>query len=103
MSGDVALELKLPFVVLVMANETGDLDLMHREDHAGRAARRAEDRADVGDIGRAGAAAAELGGNHHAEQTLLADRLESLGGEAAVAVHRLGELFGHGRRPVRRA
>ena len=35
-------------------------------------------------------------GNHHAEQTLLADGLESLGGEAAVAVHGFGELFGHG-------
>ena len=59
-SGDVAQELELPGVVLVMADEAGDLDLMHREDHAGRAAGRAEDRADVGDIGRARAVAAEL-------------------------------------------
>ena len=81
-----------------MADEAGDLDLMHREDHPGRAQARAEDRADVRDVGGARAFAAELGGDQHAEQFLLTDRLERLGGKASVAVDRVGMALGDLRR-----
>ena len=86
-----------------MADEAGDLDLMHRENHRGRAAGAAEDGADVGDIGRARAFAAELGRNQHAEQFLFADRLERLLGKARVAIDRVGMTLGDLRRRFRAA
>ncbi len=91
--GGVTEETAQPDIIAVVPDEAGDLDLMHREDHAGRGAGRAEDRADVGDVGGAAAVAAEFGRDQHAEQTLLADRGEGFGRKARLAIDRFGILF----------
>ena len=70
---------------------------MHGEDHRRRGAGAAENGADVDDVGGARAVAAELGGNQHAEQPLFADGGEGLGGEARLAVDRVGVLLGDRR------
>ena len=64
---------------------------------AGRGAGAPEDGANVDDVGGARAVAAELGGNEHAEQPLLADGGERLGGETRLAVDRVGVLLGDRR------
>ena len=89
-----ALEVQLPGIAARMTHQAGDLDLMHRENHSGRAAGRAQDSANVGDIGRRGALAAQLSRNRHAEQFTRPDRLESLERKARVAIDYVGVVRG---------
>src|ERR1700730_6878361 len=56
---DSTLKDELPGITAGMADEAGDLDLMHRKNHSGRAASAAQDRADVRDVRRTRAFAAE--------------------------------------------
>jgi hypothetical protein len=95
--GDLAQERELPRGAARVAHEAGELHVVHGEDHRGRGAGAAENRADVDDVGGARAFAAELGGNQHAEQPLLADGGEGFGGEARFAVDRVGVLLGDRR------
>ena len=92
--GDLAEERELPCGAARVAREAGELHLMHGEDHRRRSAGAAENGADVDDVGGARAVAAELGGNEHAEQLLLADGGEGFGGEARLAIDGVGVLLG---------
>src|SRR5262249_38816478 len=82
---------------------TGDHDLMHGENHRGRAAGAAEHVADVDDVGDRGTLAAELDRNHDAEQALGTRCRERLIGEPRLGVDDVGVARGDSRRSLRAA
>jgi len=77
-----------------MADDAGHLDLVHRENQRRRRTGLTENEADIGDLGDRCAFAAERGGDHDAEQPLLADLGESLRREARGRIDRCGMLCG---------
>jgi hypothetical protein len=74
----------------VVADDRRDLDLMHREDHRGRAAAAAEREAGGGDRAEGDAVAVVLGRYEGREGALLAQRGDGLDGEAGAAVDVVG-------------
>ena len=70
---------------------------MHGEDHRGRGAGLADDRAELGDCAGAGAFAAEFHGYLDRKKSLRLHGVDGLAGEAALAIHIVGMGAGHDR------
>src|SRR6185312_9151152 len=82
-----------PRAFVEMTRDARDLDLVHREDHAGRAAASSELEAGIRDCFEGKAETALLGGDERAERPLLAERVDRLAREARVCVD-VGGMLG---------
>ena len=86
-----------------MPHHTGNLDLMHRVDHAGRGTGAAQTVTNIDDVGDAGALAAKLPRHHDAQQPLFLGGCKRCSGKLRVAIDRSGigrGYFGHRRHPL---